>query len=123
MIVEEWIHVRLSELLNILLILTHCLWRFRYEQINSKEGHTEANLGSFQNIYDQEQSFADFLQTGVLKKFANFTEKHLCWSLYVIKLLCITIFAEKLHVMFSRVLNTLLGPLIPLQWQNLLILQ
>ena len=26
-----------------------------------------------------------FLKTGVLKKFANFTGKHLCWSLFLIK--------------------------------------
>ena len=27
----------------------------------------------------QKQSFADILQRGVLKSFANFTRKHLCW--------------------------------------------
>ena len=29
-----------------------------------------------------------FLKIGVLKKFAIFTGKHLCWSLFSIKLLC-----------------------------------
>ena len=27
-----------------------------------------------------------FLKIGALKKFANFTEKHQCWSLFLIKL-------------------------------------
>ena len=27
-----------------------------------------------------------FFKTGVLKNFANFTGKHLCWSLFLIKL-------------------------------------
>ena len=32
------------------------------------------------------QSFADVLQNDVLKNFTNFTGKHLCWSLFLIKL-------------------------------------
>ena len=35
----------------------------------------------------QKQSFADVLQIGVLANFTNFTEKHLCWSQLLIKLL------------------------------------
>ena len=27
-----------------------------------------------------------FFKIGILKKFENFTEKHLCWSLFLIKL-------------------------------------
>ena len=34
----------------------------------------------------QKQSFADVFPKGVLKNFTIFTEKHLCWSLLLIKL-------------------------------------
>ena len=34
----------------------------------------------------QKQSFAKFFQVGALKNFANFTRKHLYWSLFLIKL-------------------------------------
>ena len=34
----------------------------------------------------QMQSFADVHQIDVLKNFANFTGKHLCWSLFLIRL-------------------------------------
>ena len=34
----------------------------------------------------QKQSFADILQNRTLKNLANFTGKHLCWSLFLIKL-------------------------------------
>ena len=37
-------------------------------------------------LYCQKQSFADVLQIGALKNFANFTGKLLCWSLFLIKL-------------------------------------
>ena len=40
----------------------------------------------FQYVYFQKQSFGYVLQIGVLKNFANFTGKHLCWSLFLIKL-------------------------------------
>ena len=30
--------------------------------------------------------YVDFVQVGVLKNFANFTIKHLCWSHFLIKL-------------------------------------
>ena len=42
---------------------------------------------SFQCILKlQEQSFTDVLENGVLKNFAKFTGKLLCWSLFLIKL-------------------------------------
>ena len=34
----------------------------------------------------QKQPFSDAPEVGVLKNFAIFTEKHLCWSLFLIKL-------------------------------------
>ena len=35
----------------------------------------------------QEQPFADVVfKIGVLENFAKFTEKHQCWSLFIIKL-------------------------------------
>ena len=34
----------------------------------------------------QKQWFADVLQIGALKKFTIFTRRHLCWSLFLIKL-------------------------------------
>ena len=34
----------------------------------------------------QKLSFADVLQNGVLKNFAILTGKHMCWSLFLIKL-------------------------------------
>ena len=34
----------------------------------------------------QKRPFADVLKIGILKKFAIITEKHLCWSLFLIKL-------------------------------------
>ena len=36
-------------------------------------------------MFYQEQSFADVLQDGVVKNFANFTGKRMCWSFYLIK--------------------------------------
>ena len=32
----------------------------------------------------KKQSFADVLENKVLKNVTNFTEKHLCWSLFII---------------------------------------
>ena len=37
-------------------------------------------------MFYQEQSFADVLEDGVVKNFANFTGKRMCWSFYLIKL-------------------------------------
>ena len=41
---------------------------------------------SFLNLRVKKNSFADILQNGALKNFVNFTGKHLCWSLFLIKL-------------------------------------
>ena len=35
-----------------------------------------------QSLKSQKQSFADVLQNSIVKSFANFTEKHMCWSLF-----------------------------------------
>ena len=37
-------------------------------------------------IICQKQSFADAFLKKLLKNFMNFTEKHLCWSLFIVKL-------------------------------------
>ena len=37
-------------------------------------------------IICQKQSFADVFLKKFLKNFMNFTEKHLCWSLFIVKL-------------------------------------
>ena len=43
----------------------------------------ECRLGFQSLIYYQKQLFADLLQNSVLKTFAIFTWKHLCWSLFL----------------------------------------
>ena len=35
--------------------------------------------------FSQKQSFSDILQNRIIKNFVNFTGKHLCWSLFLIK--------------------------------------
>ena len=37
-------------------------------------------------IICQKQSFADAFLKKLLKNFMNFTEKYLCWSLFIVKL-------------------------------------
>ena len=36
-------------------------------------------------VQQKDTEAANFFKTGVLKSFANFTGKHLCWSLFLIK--------------------------------------
>ena len=49
------------------------------------------HLAAYKNIlshsYPQKQPLEVLYRTGALKNFANFTGKHLCWSLFLIKLL------------------------------------
>ena len=52
----------------------------------------------------QKQLLVDVIKIGHLKNFANFTEKHLCWSLFLIKLQAfrpVTLLKRKPNQVFS----------------------
>ena len=57
-----------------------------YGILCNKKNHTNNNLRRIISMDRRSSRSQMFFKIGALKNFANFTEKHLCWSLFLIKL-------------------------------------
>ena len=64
-------------MLKIFMKITMCQKSIFPQQINSPRSYS---------LNDKKQPFAYVLQNRCILKFLNITEKHLCWSLFLIKL-------------------------------------
>ena len=63
------------------LVFTDLFYRYNYIRYSSTQIECDVMCVQYVQKEPPEVFFKDVLNKGVLKKFANFTGKHLCWSL------------------------------------------